>query len=236
MKSISRSSQEPPGDHGAKRRKDYLTTTELAKLCGVSRFTIINWINEGRIRAVKTFGGHRRIRAIDAISLLEHFCLEARQKGDMTVGPGSLGRCWEYRQQTAGASEYGDCGDCLLYGRELDGCFALVRRFGKDVIRCKGDCLDCGYFDGLSRSGREGLGPEKAPHQGRQEATARERPFLETLAYIAGRGVQGVKRTVAVTRDRLAGRSPRARGEAAEQAVGEDPRRHGAASEGKDDR
>jgi len=31
-------------------RKDCLTTTELAKLCGVSRFTIINWVNQGKIR------------------------------------------------------------------------------------------------------------------------------------------------------------------------------------------
>ena len=30
-------------------RKDSLTTTELAKLCGVSRFTIINWVNRGKI-------------------------------------------------------------------------------------------------------------------------------------------------------------------------------------------
>ncbi|MBW7989853.1 MAG: helix-turn-helix domain-containing protein [Planctomycetes bacterium] len=38
-----------------------MTTTELAKLCGVSRFTIINWINRGKIRTNKTVGGHSRI-------------------------------------------------------------------------------------------------------------------------------------------------------------------------------
>jgi len=41
----------------SKRRSGYMTTTELAKLCGVSRFTIINWIKRGRIKLLPPEGG-----------------------------------------------------------------------------------------------------------------------------------------------------------------------------------
>lgn len=54
-----------------KPQKDYLTTTELARLCGVSRFTIINWVNRGKIRAIRTVGRQYRIPVSEAISFLE---------------------------------------------------------------------------------------------------------------------------------------------------------------------
>ena len=47
----------------SKRRSGYMTTTELARLCGVSRFTIINWTKQGRIKAIRTVGRHYRIEA-----------------------------------------------------------------------------------------------------------------------------------------------------------------------------
>lgn len=54
-----------------KDRSGYMTTTELSKLCGVSRFTIINWIKRGRIRVIKTVGNHNRIPESEALSLLD---------------------------------------------------------------------------------------------------------------------------------------------------------------------
>ena len=54
-------------------RKDCLTTTELAKLCGVSRFTIINWVNRGKIGTMKTVLGPCRIPISEAISFYETF-------------------------------------------------------------------------------------------------------------------------------------------------------------------
>ncbi len=74
-----------------KLKKDHLTTTELAKLCGVSRFTIWNWIKQHKIKAVRTVGGQYRIPASEAISFLET-CHKARK----SLAPGALGHCWEY--------------------------------------------------------------------------------------------------------------------------------------------
>lgn len=41
--------------------KKYLTTSQAATICNVTRFTIRNWINSGRLSSTKTIGGHRRI-------------------------------------------------------------------------------------------------------------------------------------------------------------------------------
>ena len=49
---------------------DVFSTHSAAKFCRVTPMTIIRWVEEGRIRAYKTPGGHRRIMRSD----LEQFC------------------------------------------------------------------------------------------------------------------------------------------------------------------
>lgn len=41
--------------------RTFLTTSEAARLMGVHPSSISRWINSGRIRALTTPGGHRRI-------------------------------------------------------------------------------------------------------------------------------------------------------------------------------
>ena len=52
---------------------DVFSTHSAAKYCRVTPMTIIRWIDEGRIKAYKTPGGHRRIMRDD----LELFCRNA---------------------------------------------------------------------------------------------------------------------------------------------------------------
>ncbi|MBF0494205.1 MAG: helix-turn-helix domain-containing protein [Candidatus Omnitrophica bacterium] len=40
---------------------EYLTTTEAAKICNVTRFTVLNWIKQGKLPASSTLGGHQRV-------------------------------------------------------------------------------------------------------------------------------------------------------------------------------
>jgi excisionase family DNA binding protein len=47
------------------------TTHKVAGLLGVSLPTVVNWINEGKLEAYKTPGGHRRI----PVEALKAFCL-----------------------------------------------------------------------------------------------------------------------------------------------------------------
>ena len=86
MSAITVARKETVRGDESKWRSGYMTTTEVAKLCGVSRFTIINWTKQGRIKATRTAGRHYRILASEALSLLRTFdeecgnCLTGNQK------------------------------------------------------------------------------------------------------------------------------------------------------------
>lgn len=53
--------------------KRFLTTSEMAEICGVAHTTIIRWISEGKLKAHETPGGHRRIERGDLIDFLKRF-------------------------------------------------------------------------------------------------------------------------------------------------------------------
>lgn len=182
-------------------RKDYLTTTELAKLCGVSRFTVINWVNQGRIETMKTIGGHFRIPVSEAISFYETF-----HTGNNGVISESLCHCWEYLQKPNCDRQ---CESCLLYGSRINYCFVVVREFGKEMIHCKGDCLNCDYFEEFFSSYRKRAqlnGTHKAEGQ---KATTGKRGLLYNVVYGVARGVHEVKEKVTDIKEVLGGRSSR---------------------------
>lgn len=49
---------------------EYLTTSQAAKIFHVTRFTIRNWIIEGKLKANSTLGGHHRIPRTAILHLL----------------------------------------------------------------------------------------------------------------------------------------------------------------------
>jgi excisionase family DNA binding protein len=53
--------------------KKFLTTSEVAKICGVAHTTVIRWISEGKLKAHETPGGHRRIEQWDLVAFLKCF-------------------------------------------------------------------------------------------------------------------------------------------------------------------
>jgi excisionase family DNA binding protein len=181
-----------------KLRKDSLTTTELAKLCGVSRFTIINWVNQGKIGAMKTVGGHCRIPVSEAISFYETF-----HKEKNSVMSESLCRCWEYSQKTNCDRE---CKGCLLYGSRINYCFVVVRELGKEVIHCKGDCLSCNYFEKFFSSYRKSEQSNET-HEAKGEKAAQDKKnFLYNVVYGVGRGIREVKGRVTDIKEVFGGR------------------------------
>ena len=50
--------------------KDNLTTHQISKICGVTMMTVIRWIEQGKLSAYKTLGGHRRVKKDDLIGFL----------------------------------------------------------------------------------------------------------------------------------------------------------------------
>ncbi len=53
--------------------KRIFTTFEIANLCHVDMTTVINWIEEGKLRAYRTPGGHRRIKRESFVKFLQRF-------------------------------------------------------------------------------------------------------------------------------------------------------------------
>ncbi len=103
MSVISVAGKRPSKGDGSKPRSGYMTTTELARLCGVSRFTIINWAKKGRIKTMKTIGRHNRIPVSEALSLLRTF---AKKKKAPSSDLGEHGQ--QQMPTTNGDEERGD--------------------------------------------------------------------------------------------------------------------------------
>ena len=53
--------------------KELFTTFEIARLCKVDITTVINWIDNGKLLAYKTPGGHRRVRRHDFLKFLKAY-------------------------------------------------------------------------------------------------------------------------------------------------------------------
>jgi len=174
-----------------KLEKDYLTTTELAKLCGVSRFTVLNWIKGGKIDAIRTVGGRYRIPAREAMSLLETLGRRTSQTSKRVLTSDALGHCWEYPEKTNCDNK---CADCLIHKKELEYCFVVARQFGKDVIRCKGDCLDCEYFGEFFGFYKRLSQLQESGIENSEEATGVKEGFLYKFVYGIGRGAQILKK------------------------------------------
>ena len=52
-----------------------IKTQEVAKICRVAQGTVIRWINEGRLPASTTAGGHNRVRLNDLVVFLRNLNL-----------------------------------------------------------------------------------------------------------------------------------------------------------------
>lgn len=50
--------------------EDLLTIAEVARQLGVVSRTVLRWEQAGRIRSIRTLGGHRRFRRADIDALL----------------------------------------------------------------------------------------------------------------------------------------------------------------------
>lgn len=51
--------------------EDLLTPSEVARLFRVNPKTVTRWARSGKIKAIRTLGGHRRFRAADVKARLE---------------------------------------------------------------------------------------------------------------------------------------------------------------------
>lgn len=58
-------------DHGDEKMRKQLSTTQVARLLGVSDQSVANWIDQEELPAGRTPGGHRRVETDDLIRFLK---------------------------------------------------------------------------------------------------------------------------------------------------------------------
>ncbi len=52
----------------------FMNPGQIAKVCGVSRRSVNNWINSGKLPSFKTPGRHNRVRMSDFLTFLQKYC------------------------------------------------------------------------------------------------------------------------------------------------------------------
>lgn len=115
--------------------KAIFSTHDAAKICHVTPMTVIRWIEEGKIPAFKTVGGHRRILRAD----LESFCRSRGMPFD-PEGGGARGRILVVdadpatRDAVADAARAVDPALTIEMAADAFDAGRLVQRFRPDLV------------------------------------------------------------------------------------------------------
>jgi len=123
---------------------ELLSTGKAAALCSVTPDTVLRWIKQGKLSAVRTAGGHHRVKR----SELTPFLL--LPPGDGPGGaaerpqPGLSAPCWEYLGEGGELRE--ECRQCVVYRVRATRCFLLAGTTGHGRSFCAGSCEECAYY------------------------------------------------------------------------------------------
>lgn len=124
--------------------KEYFTTGETASHCGVTPNAVFKWVQEGRILADRTPGGHYRI---SRESLMDF--LKSRHIKKPGIGPKKLFQyCWEFHARFGKIQE--NCRKCVVYRSRAARCYELIeyaQEIGHFKLFCVNSCDDCDYYD-----------------------------------------------------------------------------------------
>jgi len=128
--------------------KDFYTTCEIAKFCGVSRITVKNWLEKSALPYFRTTGGHRRVARKDLVEFLKKrkYPLEKlyQYEEELNLKKRNL-YCWEYFSKHFTEQHSNNCSNCLIYQTQTLKCYNLVNVFGRDRVKCDKECNECEY-------------------------------------------------------------------------------------------
>lgn len=122
----------------------YLTTSQAAAYLHVTRFTILNWVKSGKLKAVHTLGGHQRIPKESILRLIpKNKTVDQKPPDPQPAGESKI-PCW--KSKNANSSGQHPCSQCLVFLEQITPCFLAVKSFGPLKVRCSVECLRCGYL------------------------------------------------------------------------------------------
>ncbi len=128
------------------KNKEFLTTSQAAKLLSVSPDTVLKWVKAGKIKSNRTLGGHFRIpiSEIGVFNGSSSVNLNTENNNHLAV---PYQYCWEYL--AADGPIKSECKDCITFRSRASRCYEL-----KDIpgglgclnLMCDTECPSCEYF------------------------------------------------------------------------------------------
>lgn len=127
------------------RGSNLFSTGKASKLLAVTPDTILKWIKQEKLPAVRTAGGHYRVsqEAIDA--LLQRPIEEPSHQ--TFFSPDKLVYCWEFFALNGKARL--ECQKCLVFRAHALKCFEmnhLPKEMGFNGGLCASSCESCAYY------------------------------------------------------------------------------------------
>jgi len=121
--------------------EEMISTGQAAKFCSVTPDTILKWIKNNKLQAVKTAGGHFRVSKEN----LKPYMVKTDENKPTPAK--QIHYCWEYHAQNGKIVE--NCRECVIFKLKAEKCF-LIAGAGKDKGHaqtfCKESCYECEFF------------------------------------------------------------------------------------------
>jgi excisionase family DNA binding protein len=126
--------------------KEYYSTVDVAKLCSVTRFSVINWAKQRILKSTKTPGGHRRIHRADLISFIKTYKIGIDAvKSEKLISQSDFLRCWEFHKSPAMNGVH-NCKLCVVFLSDTKKCYTLREHVAHQKVFCQTSCLSCEYY------------------------------------------------------------------------------------------
>jgi excisionase family DNA binding protein len=128
------------------RTSPFLSVGKVARMCGVSNRTVLNWISQGRIEAHALPSGHFRVHVDEVRTFMQTNEMELPSRiSEAAALRDTL--CWVRRDLT----EEHDCARCQALALQALHCFALRSRLGDAAVGCGEACGACRYMKAVIR-------------------------------------------------------------------------------------
>lgn len=120
-----------------------LSVPETAALCGVTRSTINNWINNKKLNAIRS-GRNYRVPTNELLFYLKSTGREIPRELQSNDLKGPLFKtfqyCWDYPKDSAQKER---CKGCVVQDKKLDVCFTAKK---SSKLKCTVECCNCSYY------------------------------------------------------------------------------------------
>lgn len=130
----------------------YISTGQAAKICSVTRDTVLKWIQSGHLPARRTAGGHHRILRSDLDRIVDFPAdPEPSAPAEERKVSEDVKFCWEHHGDGRVTDE---CRACAIYAMRAQRCYEVLRLAPETVqsgIKCQRECAACDYFEMASR-------------------------------------------------------------------------------------